>query len=647
MRCRSFAYTLLEIMLVTGLLSLAALGVMRLYSRGLVSAATDRTARSQSELVSAVRGEFAAASSFSGLTTSGAANSGAQDILMSGGAVVDGFGVPVHIAPASVLSPDDAFGVTFLNMTAQKCIAIVPALMSDSTEIIIDGTNIQPGDGKPVDCATISSACSGSGFSSGVGTVTFVYDALSRPGLGAAAAPTCTAACAPQSQSQSLACPGAQVGQVQQTRSGTCVGSPCPALIWSAWATTSSCAIAPTPPAPPSPPTSPTPACSPATAFRAMPCSAGQVGRIEQQQITTCAGGVPTVGAWSTISDDCTAPSAPGGTSCSAGVISGTQPCPAGEGGQITTQQNITCSPSGAIGFGPVTPVSNTCQTSCVATGTCCTVSSQAGPQQNVPCNAGQFGLIIDTTTQYSTCASATATPVFGPAQITGTTGSCAACPAPVTNTQTQTVAQSAACPTGYSGSDAWTQTQTRTDTVTYSCPAGTTTLPAPVTSAWTAWTNTGGRIGEVNSCVNNACTTSGSGVWSVAVTHMQVGPIGGTPTATPYDTVTFNAASGRAFMSTAPTTSRFTATGSIDFTLTVGGVTQAETVACTVANSVLNSPGYVTTDECLYTGNVTVNGITLAVTVDADGLPAQDYVNGSAVVAAVQADIVQTNCNP
>lgn len=646
---RSRAYTLIEIMLVLGILSIAALGVWRLYVRDVVSAATDRTASSQSELVSAIRGEFAAASSFSGLTSATAANAGAQGILMSGQQVVDGFGTPVTIAPATLLSTDDAFGITLLNVSAQKCVAVVPALMQDSTEILINGSNIQPGDGKSIDGGTIATACNGAPFHSGVGAVTFVYDALSRPGSAAVVAgPACTLACAPQTQTQILACPGSEVGQVQQTRSGVCTGAPCPSLSWNAWVTTSSsCAMAPTAPTAPAPPVTPAPPCSPATMFRALSCPAGDVGGIRQQQLNTCVGGVPTAGPWTTIFNDCVAPSAPGGvgvgTGCNPHVVSGTEPCPAGEGGQISTVQNVTCDASGNPVYGPITPTSNTCQASCVSTGTCCTVGSKSGPVQDVTCNAGQYGQIINDTTAYSTCANATATPAWGPNQITSTTGSCTTCPAPVTVTSTTTQPGSAACPTGDTGTDTWSEVVNVGTTTSYNCASAPLTLPAPTVT--TATVDTGTRQGEVNTCVANTCTPSG-GRWSIVVDSMQDGPIGGTPTS-PNDTVIWNATTGRATMTTFPTTSRFIATGGITFDLTVGGVTQTETVACTVGNSILNGPGQVTTDECQYTGDVTLNGVTLAVTVDAGGLPADDWAAGSAEPVTVQADVSQIDCTP
>jgi len=518
MRRCSVAFTLIEILLVLGILSIAALGVWRLYARGLVEAATQRTARSEAELVDAVRGEYMMSPSFSGVTSAGAANPGAQGILMAGKQIVDGWGVPVQIAPASVLSTDDAFGVTIVNATPAKCVALVPALMGDSTEVLIGGANIQPGNGKSIDGATISGACNSSGFSGGVGTITFVYDALARPGLGAVVtAPTCTAACAPQTQTQTLACPGAEVGQVKQTRSGACTGAPCPTLTWGAWVTTSSsCAIAPTPPSPPVPPVAPPAACSPSTAYRTQACPVGDVGRIQQEQSTTCVAGTVVAGPWTTVSNDCAPPSPIGGpdpgTGCSPHVVTGTQACPAGEGGQISTVQNVTCNASGNPVYGPIVPVSNTCQASCVASGTCCVPGSKSGGTQTVTCNAGQYGQIINSTTVYSTCASATAVPAWGTPQITSTSGSCNACPSPSTATQTQNVAGSAACPAGDIGSDTWTQAQQRTQTTTTTCPAGTTALPAPTVSAWSAWANVGGKIGEVNTCVPGAVPTA-SGV--------------------------------------------------------------------------------------------------------------------------------------
>jgi type II secretory pathway pseudopilin PulG len=510
-RNRSHAFTLLEIMLTLIVLSLAVAGVLRLYAYGTVKAATQKTAESESYLVDAVRGEFAAASSYTGVNQSDVVNSGAQGILTAGNKPVDAWGNALTIAPATILSTDDAFSVTFPAMTRAKCIALVPALMGASYQVLdASGQNFQaPGGGKAIDGGTIASACSNAAYTAGTGALTFVYYAQPKAGQIAAAAPTCSISCVPQTQTQTITCAGALVGHITESRTGTCTGAPCPSLSWSPWTTTaSSCAVAPTAPAAPTTPATPAPTCSASTAYRAQPCASGMVGRIWQEQATTCVGGTPIVGAWSTISNNCTTPGSDPtkSTGCVAHVVNGTQACPAGEGGEIITSQSWTCDSAGNPVAGTIVQTSDTCQTSCALTGTCCTVGSQSGPQQTTNCAPGQYGgPLIANTTEYSTCASASASPVWGSPQVTSTSGSCAACPAPTTSSSVASTTQpaSAACPAGQTGSDTWSEVYnvTTTTTTAYNCASAPTTLPAPTMTTSTSTADTGTRQGEVNTC--------------------------------------------------------------------------------------------------------------------------------------------------
>jgi hypothetical protein len=88
------------------------------------------------------------------------------------------------------------------------------------------------------------------------------------------------------------------------------------------------------------------------------------------------------------------------------------------------------------------------------------------------------------------------------------TNTTCAACPTPFPQAETQWVTAGAACPAGQSGSHTWQAEQRRTRTGSYSCPATTWSLPAPTFTPWTAWTDTEGRRDETNTCapVGQAC---------------------------------------------------------------------------------------------------------------------------------------------
>ena len=83
----------------------------------------------------------------------------------------------------------------------------------------------------------------------------------------------------------------------------------------------------------------------------------------------------------------------------------------------------------------------------------------------------------------------------------------CTNCPAPSTQTQTQWVGASAACPAGQVGSYTWEAEQSQTRTLSYNCPAGTSTLPPATVGGWSAWANTGATRNAVNTCAPPAVT--------------------------------------------------------------------------------------------------------------------------------------------
>ena len=132
-------------------------------------------------------------------------------------------------------------------------------------------------------------------------------------------------------------------------------------------------------------------------------------------------------------------------------------------------------------------------------------VDTQTRPRD---CAAGQYGRLEqsrDGVHDY-TCPEAWGDPVdsFG---VTGwgpwvtATDTCASCPAPATQTQRDWQARSAACPSGWTGSHTWEEQRRRTRTRSYTCPAGTTALPAPEYSDYEAWSWTGNKRNEINTC--------------------------------------------------------------------------------------------------------------------------------------------------
>lgn len=95
----------------------------------------------------------------------------------------------------------------------------------------------------------------------------------------------------------------------------------------------------------------------------------------------------------------------------------------------------------------------------------------------------------------------------------------CTNCPAPSSGTQTQWIGYTAAlCPAGQFGLTNRELEQAQSRSVSYNCPAGTASLPAPTYGAWSAWSNTG-NTRAVNSVCNNcpAASTQSTTQWIAA----------------------------------------------------------------------------------------------------------------------------------
>lgn len=496
--------SLLEVMLAIAIASAVALGAVSLLGKSRINAAVSSEQRQLQAIIDQVDGQFAASSNLADLTTQSIVDLRPMGVTVEGDEIRSAFHGPITVEPSSTLMADDSFDVIYHDLTPEQCIHLVPALITKTSDVLIDGASMQLTSGRMRGEDELLDACRD--FS---GSVIFRFHMRGNSSAAPPSTPSCL--CEPQTQQQTIGCPVGQVGQIRQSRQGTCSGGTpaCPSLQWQGWITLANTCL--TPPIAPPPAVvvlPPNNTCVPFTAMRTQPCMAGMQGTIVQQQDTTCVAGSPVTGPWTTLSNSCTVVDAPVPT-CVPHTESQARACPAGYGGQITEERSFTCASSTST---PVpTPwivVANTCTSSCLTTGSCCVPDTQTRAESQV-CPAGSYGSLTVNQQSTSTCVSATATPAPGPWVDTSTTGTCTACPGPTNESQLRWVASGSACPAGHTGSHTWESEEIATRTVSYSCPSGTTTLPAPAMGAWSAWTATGARRNDIDTCapVPTACT--------------------------------------------------------------------------------------------------------------------------------------------
>ena len=204
--------------------------------------------------------------------------------------------------------------------------------------------------------------------------------------------------------------------------------------------------------------------------------------------VTACSVAANTTFNWSVGGAACTF------TTSSSSIVAVGDDVDASDATQPTTgSASFACLSSGSIS---VTPNAGfTCVGQCPA-------QPAADTRTFAGCAAGQYGSWTQSNAYenaaYPSCwaqTNNTWTPATAPA------GACTNCPANTTQSETRWVAGSAACPAGYLGSNTWEAEEVRTRSVTYSCPAGTTTVPAPAYGTWSGFTATGTRRNVVNTC--------------------------------------------------------------------------------------------------------------------------------------------------
>lgn len=504
--------SLIEVMLAIAIAAFALLCVYLLLGRAQTSAAINSEQRQLEVITGLVEGQFTALPSFNGLTTESITAQHPHGLRLAGGQLSSAFHGGIELSPATTLLADDSFDVTYTDLSTVQCTQLVPALMLRASNVLVDGQALQGSDGRLIGEDTLIEACAADAFEASQGAVTFRFH---RPRATDAIAPVSSCTCGPQVELQSIACPAGQVGQIDQRRQGACTGGTpsCPSLEWQAWTTTNNtCAPSVGPPTVPPVVSPPAVTCIASTMTRTLPCTAPLAGLITEQMTTTCMGATPVPGPWVVVGSACVAPLVTG-TPCTPHTETMPDACPSGQGGQITLQRSNTC--ASALGpqiTGPWIEVSRTCTAACLVSGNCC-APERFDRTESRTCSAGQYGTLVVNQEMATTCASAKATPAPGAwVDVSVATNTCTGCPGNSSEPEYRWNRVDQPCPSGQVGSHVWEDEEIRTRPITYTCPAGTTTLPSATIGAWGAWMATGARRSEVNTCAappaSGSCST-------------------------------------------------------------------------------------------------------------------------------------------
>ena len=516
--------TLIEIMLYCVIIVAAAVAVFVFSKKASVTAAVETEQRQIENIVKTVDGLFATQPNFAALGTNGAvylreraARAGLKYGTNAAGepALLTGLGEGSGTLTLSVQSltmasgpsaPNNSYRLAYNSLTRNECVRLVTASYPVATRVRVShdvddasGVQLAARGHLSVSPAEIAENCAGSDRPS-----VFLYFVPARA-ISGAITPTAppAARCNPVHETQQAICPAGQVGAITQERDGTCTG-PGNSMVYTVWTTTDdTCQDPPVAPPTVTPPITPDD-CATNTYTQVLACPAGQVGQVVQTRVhDTCAG---TMTPWATLSSSCQPPPPP--ATCTPGADTQIVACPAGQGGQINQVRSSTCaSPTAVPTWGSWTTTSNTCTASCSGGGSsCCTVQRQTQP--GPVCPAGTYGTAGEQE-RFLGCVNAQTQAASWTAWQDMTSGTCTACPATTAETQTQWVPRTGTCPSGQSGSITYEAEQVRTRDVSYSCPAGTSALPAPSYTTWASWADTGSRRNTVNTCTSTSgCST-------------------------------------------------------------------------------------------------------------------------------------------
>ena len=522
---RQRGITLIEILLVATIVAAGVVGIFALTKKGNIAAAVEREQAQVERVVEAVESVFALQPNFSALGADGAAylkdRARGADIeytaaadgtpklatrLGQGKATVELRTAQIDFASGVAGRPHNGFVLSYSGLSAEECVRLIAAIATRATRVDVGSTSGITGGvlvadrGQLIsDKAVIASACKADASNPPVVHFSFA------PNRAISAAPPTgsppLAQCAPTRETQINGCPAGFSGSITQERLGNCTG-PGNTMVYTAWTTIEDTCQADATTPPDEVPVVAPDNCSVVQHVRTVACPAGQVGSVVQRRdVDSCTGvGSP----WTQLTSSCQEPPVPVAT-CVPSTERRPFECPSGQGGQIIRERSSTCSSPTADPTWPLWSdshiVSSNCRSSCAAAGTCCTPQRQTETTTD-PCPAGTYGSSGAERERFRGCLNAETLGPWGPWQTLSTSGGCTACPPTTTDTQTNWVNRERACPSGEAGNITYQAEQVRSQTVSYNCPAGTTSLPAPTYGSWSGWTDTGNTRNEVNNCV-------------------------------------------------------------------------------------------------------------------------------------------------
>lgn len=522
---RQRGITLIEILLVATIVAAGVVGIFALTKKGNIAAAVEREQAQVERVVEAVESVFALQPNFSALGAEGAAylkdRARGADIeytaaadgtpklatrLGQGKATVELRTAQIDFASGVAGRPHNGFVLSYSGLSAEECVRLIAAIATRATRVDVGSTSGITGGvlvadrGQLIsDKAVIASACKADASNPPVVHFSFA------PNRAISAAPPTgsppLAQCAPTRETRVSGCPAGFSGSVTQERLGNCTG-PGNTMVYTAWTTIEDTCQADATTPPNEVPVVAPDNCPIVQDVRTVACPAGQVGSVVQRRdVDSCTGvGSP----WTQLASSCQEP--PAVATCVPSTERRPFECPSGQGGQIIRERSSTCSSPTAD---PTWPdwsdshiVSSNCLSSCAAAGTCCTPQRQGPETTTDQCPAGTYGSIVSERERFRGCLNAETLGPWGPWQTLSTSGGCTACPPPAVDSQTQWVPRSRSCQPDETGQITFEAEQLRTRKVSYNCPAGTASLPAPTYENWTAWVDTGRIRNEVNNCV-------------------------------------------------------------------------------------------------------------------------------------------------
>lgn len=511
MKHKNRGFSLLELMLVLVVLVGGAAAAYKIFKPSQTQAAVRLEQENVGRMVDAIMGAYSTASNFSTLSTATAA--GVLNVPMGVNGLNSVMRTDVTIVPATSLSANDSFDMVYASLSSEKCIALIPALRSRSNGVFVgNNNNLQDARGAITNESLIATQCSAAPTT----RVTFRFRADKNT---FASTTTDSCLCAPETETQTLACPSGS-GSITQRRTATCTGGTpiCPAAQWSSWVTANNTCAADATPVAPQVPVAPNNTCAAATEYQNLNCPSGQTGSIVQYRTQSCT--TNTWGAWTDLQNSCRPIVNIG--SCTPGTKTTTFACPSGQGGQITAERPVQCDANGReVPFDESVQsnwkiVNSTCTASCVANGNCCTVTRGRVETNTTQCATGSYGPGVTTRRQQSSsCPTHDGAPVWndsGWSQVGSATGQCNTCTPNQTTQAVRWVARAGSCPSGQTGVLTYNDEQVQDVVTTRLCNSQAGVLNDDATTTVSAWRNTGNTVVASNTCANiptNVCAVA------------------------------------------------------------------------------------------------------------------------------------------